>query len=171
MSRYGALSTASPDVHISSRNGTVTLTGTVSSEKDRQMLETLTRNTPGVLLVDNQLHVAYPPTGLPGQSRVFPGPPPAPIVATPAVVVPGTAPGLKVYGSTASDRRVCDDVVERLRSDSIYPAWTQDMTLSANDGDVHLQGYVRDRAKRDAIVAAVQQTPGVRTIYDELHTR
>src|ERR1043166_1912493 len=35
-------------IYVSSRNGNITLTGTVPTEQDRQVIESVVRNTPGV---------------------------------------------------------------------------------------------------------------------------
>src|SRR5436190_8420537 len=48
LSRYGDLASSAPNVQITARNGTVTLAGTVHSERERQMIEAMVKNTGGV---------------------------------------------------------------------------------------------------------------------------
>src|ERR1043166_5941021 len=57
LNRYGDLASVAPYVQMSARNGSVTLTGPVSNERERQMIEALVRNTPGVVSVNDQLQV------------------------------------------------------------------------------------------------------------------
>src|SRR5256885_4662540 len=61
LNRYGDLATTTPDVHIYSQSGTVTLTGNVPSQRERDMIESLVRNQPGVLALNDQLQVGYTP--------------------------------------------------------------------------------------------------------------
>jgi osmotically-inducible protein OsmY len=56
--RYGDLSTAAQGIQIMARNGTVQLTGSVPSERDRQLIDTVVRNTPGVLAVNDQMQIS-----------------------------------------------------------------------------------------------------------------
>src|SRR6478752_7700550 len=49
LNRYGELGTATPNVQIMARSGAVTLSGSVTSERDRQMIEAMVRNTAGVI--------------------------------------------------------------------------------------------------------------------------
>ena len=64
VNRYGDLAAATPDMRIHARNGVVTLTGTVPSDRERQMLDDVVRNTSGVVAVNDQLQITYPPTGV-----------------------------------------------------------------------------------------------------------
>src|SRR5947209_3742367 len=67
LNRYGDLAAVSPNVQIYAQNGTVTLSGSVPNERDRQMIDALVRNSSGVVSVNDQLQVSYPPTGAYGQ--------------------------------------------------------------------------------------------------------
>jgi len=58
--RYGDLSGIAPNIGVSSQNGTVTLTGSVPGEKERQMVEAMVKNTPGVVSVNNQIRISAP---------------------------------------------------------------------------------------------------------------
>src|SRR5690242_14261743 len=53
LSRYGDLATTTPDVQIYAQSGTVTLSGTVPSVRERDMIESLVRNQPGVVAVND----------------------------------------------------------------------------------------------------------------------
>jgi osmotically-inducible protein OsmY len=86
LDNYGQLGASTSNVQISSHDGTVTLKGTIPNEKDRQMVDALVRNTSGVVALNDDMQVAYPPTGF--GPRVYPATPayptPAPIINGPA---------------------------------------------------------------------------------------
>jgi osmotically-inducible protein OsmY len=57
-----------PRIQITAQNGTVTLSGNVSSEQEKQRIETTVKGTGGVASVNNQLQVSVSPTSdRPGQ--------------------------------------------------------------------------------------------------------
>jgi osmotically-inducible protein OsmY len=56
--RYGALSTLKQGIEVSARNGTVILNGNVPGEQEREMIQAMVENTPGVTSVDNRLRAS-----------------------------------------------------------------------------------------------------------------
>ncbi|HTL56746.1 MAG TPA: BON domain-containing protein [Candidatus Limnocylindrales bacterium] len=172
LNRYGDLGTIAPNVQVYSQNGVVTLTGTVRNERDREMIDALVRNTSGVTSVNDQLQVSYPPTSSYGTGpRVYTTPPvPAPVVTTPVPVVPGPVT-VPVQAATTSDQALANRIVDRLRWDSIPNSWLRNSTVTVNNGNVYLQGYVDDSRTHDAILSALQHTPGIVNIYDQLSVR
>lgn len=173
LNRYGDLATVSPNVGVQANEGTVTLTGPVPNERDRQMIDTLVRNSNGVVAVNDQMQVTYPPTGVVPSTTI-----PAPVVGTPAPVVttgptpvPATAPGFQVQAPTDADRHLADKVVHRLAWDSVPSTALQDVTVTVNNGDVYLNGVVADQEQHRQIISSVQHVVGVRTIYDHLQVR
>jgi hypothetical protein len=134
------------------------------------MIDAMIRNTPGVVSVNDQLQVAYAPTGPYSANGVYS--PPAPIAAPPPIVTPGLAPGgLRVQPSTAADRPIADSIVDELRRDSIPPEWVQNVIINVTGGTVYLQGTVADQQRREAIISAAQHARGVNAIYDQLAVR
>jgi hypothetical protein len=70
------VATAASHVLISAQNGTVTLSGAVSSEQTRQKIDAVVRNTDGVEVVNDQLLVPYTATSTYGRpARVYISPP------------------------------------------------------------------------------------------------
>jgi trimeric autotransporter adhesin len=63
LSQDTTLATIAPALQISAQNGTVTLSGNVSSEQEKQRIETAVKGTGGVASVNNQLQVSLTPTG------------------------------------------------------------------------------------------------------------
>ena len=66
-----AVSAAAPNVNVNVQNGSVVLTGTVANEQQKQQIEQIVKNTTGVSSVDNQLQVAYKPTGESQSTRIY----------------------------------------------------------------------------------------------------
>ncbi len=63
LSQDTTLATVAPTIQISAQNGTITLSGNVSSEQEKQRIETTVKGTGGVASVNNQLQVSLTPTG------------------------------------------------------------------------------------------------------------
>jgi osmotically-inducible protein OsmY len=180
LNRYGDLRAVSPDVQMYSQNGTVTLSGTVPNERDRQMIETMARNTPGVLGVNDQLQVVYPPTGAytpPPQgtytspSQVYSPPPPAAVITpTPAPVYP-VGPNMTVQATSDTDRAIAQGISERLRPQTTLNTIPSGVNINVTDGKAYVRGAVSNEEQRAAIISAVRNTPGVTAVYDELTLR
>ena len=173
LDRYGDLATVSPNVQVYSRDGVVTLNGAVRNERDREMIDALVRNTSGVTAVNDQLQISYPPTSSYGSGpRVYSTPPtPAPVVAPPPTVVPGSAAFPQVQASSTVDQALANRIIDRLRWDSVPNSWLQNATITVNNGDVYLQGYVDDAREHEGILSSLQHTAGIRNIYDQLRVR
>ncbi len=57
-----SLASISSGIMVNAQNGTVTLTGNVPSEQDKQKIESMVKNTSGVVSVNNQIQVSLRPT-------------------------------------------------------------------------------------------------------------
>jgi osmotically-inducible protein OsmY len=170
LSRYGDLASVAPNVQITARNGTVTLSGTAPSERDRQMIEAMVRNAAGVTSVNDQLQVSYSPTGAYNQpSRVYSAP--APQVVTAPLAAPGEVLNLRVQGVTDGDRILGQRIVDELRADTVLPTLVPTVNVSVAEGRVSLRGLVQNEQQRRAIISAVQRVPGVTAVYDEMRFR
>jgi osmotically-inducible protein OsmY len=171
LNRYGDLATTTPDVHIYSQSGTVTLTGNVPSQRERDMIESLVRNQAGVVAVNDQLQVGYTPTGvLNAPARVYTTPPDYVVGTAPAIVYSGNL-NLTIQASTVADRNLGQRIVDRLRSDTSLAPLASNISISVSDGRVYLRGTVDTEAEHLAIVSVVQHTYGVTAVYDQLTVR
>ena len=171
LNRYGDLATTTPDVHIYSQSGTVTLTGTVPSQRERDMIESLVRNQSGVVAVNDQLQVGYPPTGVVNAPvRVYTTPPDYVVGTAPAIVYSGNL-NLTVQAATVADRNLGQRLVDRLRSDPTLTPLSSNISISVNDGRVYLRGTVDTEEQHLSIVSVVQHTYGVTAVYDQLTVR
>jgi osmotically-inducible protein OsmY len=171
LNRYGDLATTTPNVQIFSQNGTVTLSGTVPSQREREMIESLVRNQVGVVAVNDQLQVAYPPTGVVNAPvRVYTTPPDYVVPSSPAIVYSGNL-NLTVQAVTVADRNLGQRVVDRLRNDAVLTPLAANISISVNDGRVYLRGTVDTEEQHLSIVSVVQHTYGVNAVYDQLTVR
>ena len=164
LNRYGDLADVNRDLHVDARNGVVTMTGPVRSQRDREMIDTLVRNTPGVASLNDQMQVVYPPTGV-----VNPPPYTAPVYPPAAVAIPVPAP--RVEAGRAADQPLAMRIGDQLRVEGVPADWLQNVTIRVNDGAAYVQGYVSNQQQREAIDTAVQHVRGVTAVYDQLQIR
>ena len=171
LNRFGDLATISPNIQIYAQSGTVTLTGTVPSPRERDMIESLVRNTSGVVAVNDQLLVIYPPTGaVAGPARVYSTPPDYAVDSNPTIVYSGNL-NLTIQATTIADRNLGQRIVDRFKADADLAPLASTINVSVNDGRVYLRGTVDTEAQHLAMVSIVQHTYGVGTVYDQLVVR
>lgn len=179
MDHYGNLAAAEPALGIRALDGTVTITGSTRTEMDREMIDSMVRNTAGVVAVNDELEVMYPPTGL------ISGQPPAPVYTTipsgisapaPVVIpgpaaVPGEYPNPRVRAAHESDQPLAHRIVDQLVYDTVPAEWCQSVTITAAGGNVFLQGVVDNEKEHHAILSSVQHCQGVTAVYDQVEVR
>lgn len=172
INRYGDLSTTTPDLRLYAQNGTVTLSGNVPSQREREMIESLVRNQPGVVAVNDQLTVgaAPAPTGVSGVPRVYSSSPDYGVGTPPAIVYSGRF-NVTVQATTLSDRNLGERIVDRLRADPNLQPLISAINLAINNGQVYLRGTVDTEQQHLEIVSVVQHTYGVNAVYDQLLVR
>ena len=171
LDQYGRLGAAAANVQISAQNGTVTISGPVPSEQDRQMIDTLARNTSGVVSVNDQMQSALAPTGTIGQPpRVYVVPPVEVRTPVPSEPLIG-APGLRVQPATSDDRFSADRIADGFRSGGIPMAASDSVTAIVRGNVVYLQGTVASEADRQAVLSAVEHSAGVSAVFDQLQVR
>ena len=170
LNQYGQLGAAAANVMISAQNGTVTLSGPVPSEQDRQMIDALARNTSGVSSVIDQMQPSLAPTGAYGQPpRVYVTPPVE--VRTPPATTGVITPGLRIQPATEGDRFVADTIADAFRSGAIPLSAADNITATVRGRVVYLQGIVTSEGEREAIRSAIEHTTGVSAVYDQLQVR
>lgn len=69
----GTVAVIAPNIQIMAQNGTVTLSGSVKSDQEKQRMESTVRSIPGVVSVNNRLQVSLQPTSEPSgrSSRIY----------------------------------------------------------------------------------------------------
>ncbi|PWU15140.1 MAG: hypothetical protein C5B50_15945 [Verrucomicrobia bacterium] len=179
--QYGDLAADEPNVHIHSMDGNVTLSGRVRTEREREMIDAMVRNTAGVVSVNDRLQVWYPPTGAAPTYPVAPvysTPPPTAVAPAPVItttpgrtIAPGYYPDLRMTAATSTDEITANRISDRLRESSVPREWCQGVTISVTDGDAYVSGTVDNSDQKQAIISAVQRAAGVRAVYDQLRVR
>ena len=162
------------------------------TETDRERVESLVRNTSGVVAVKDKLRVlspepgvhgafpsALPPTAIPvippSAIPVYAAPPPEvtppPTVLTmPAPVIIPDFPKLKLQAATGEDVPAANRIAQELRAEAVPMTEIDEVTILVRNGIVSLRGMAA-RETRAAIVKAVQRAGGVSAIYDQLLLR
>jgi len=182
------------DVDVDVDHGVVTLEGKVNTEADRQRIETLARQTPGVVAVKNKLQVKMPSPGdygaIPGSTTLRTAPPTAVVTEPPAVtdepalvvvpsptgqvgtaiLVPGT-PHVKIQPVTSTDQLVANRLAQDLGRAPVATGELDNVIITVNGGTATLNGTVDSQGKRDALITFLKREGGVTTVYDQLQVK
>jgi len=156
---------ASQRININSRNGMVTVNGTVPSEQDRQNIDAIIRTVSGVRSLDDQLQISQP-TGA-ADTRIYST---APVLANTAGA-PGNIFNLHVQGLNEPDRTLAQRILQELRADTILPSLLPMVSITVADGRVTLEGNVQSDQQRATIESAVRRATGGNTVNDLLQVR
>jgi len=156
--RNSDISGLAPNLNVSEQNGTVTLSGYVPSERDKQMAETLARNTAGVSAINNQIQVLPSPTG--NNARVYP--------PSSANQIAGDIFNLHVQGLNDTDRALAQRILESLRTDTALNSLLPSVNINVSSGRVVLEGRVQSDQQRKTIESVVRQASGSGNVEDQL---
>ena len=156
-----SLSQIASGVSVSARNGTVTLSGSVPTESDRQAVDTLVRNTTGVTSVMDQLQISST-AGSSGQTAYTYG----------TQQQPGAynyqQQSTQPQSTTDTDRELVDKVQNALRSNTSSSWLAQSVNVSAQNGAVTLTGTIPNDQQRQVVDNVVRNVNGVSSVYDQL---
>ncbi len=181
-------------VHIDVHHGIVTVEGKVRTDIDRERIESVIRNTTGVVALKDELKVTLPspgtygvaPSGVavtpvpvpvtPSPVPVYAAPlpdlvPTVPVVSPPAPIIVPNYPKLRVQAWSLDDQPLATRIADQLRADAVPMAGIQDVTVVVRGGNVSLKGAVDSHEDRDAIISSVQRVSGLSAIYDQLHIK
>lgn len=173
-------------VHVHVHEGIVTLDGKVRTDIDRNRIESIVRNTTGVVALKDDLKVTLPAPGVYGAAPagvvvsptvpVYAAPlpevaPPVTVVSPPPPVVVPDYPKLRVQSWSLDDQPLANRIARQLRADAVPTAGIQDVTVVVRGGNVSLKGSVDGHEDRDDIIASIQRAGGVSAIYDQLHIK
>lgn len=180
LDRHGNWAAREPKIGIRARDGIVTLTGSAGTATDRETIDTIVRNAPGVFGVNDKLELIYPPSGALAGRRpapIYTNLPaglsvPAPVtVSGPVGAVPREYPSPQVRAAGAADETLAHHIADQLIYDSVPAEWCQRVKMAAAGGNVFLQGMVSNEHERQAILSSVQNCQGVRAVYDQLEVQ
>lgn len=178
-------------VHVHVHRGIVTIDGKVRTDADRNRIESIVRNTTGVVALKDDLKVTLPSPGTYGAAPagvvvsptvvapavpVYAAPlpevaPPVTVVTPPPPVVIPDYPKLRVQPWSLDDQPLANRIARQLRADAVPTAGIQDVTVVVRGGNVSLKGSVDGHEDRDDVIASIQRAGGVSAIYDQLHIK
>ncbi len=169
-------------VHVEVHKGIVKLDGHVTTETERERIDSLVRNTPGVVGIKDDLRIGLPSPGTPLTYTPTPAipiyqaappevAPPATVVTMPPPVVIAEYPRLKLQAWTMEDQDSANRIGHQLQADQVPVAWLQDVTITVRDGNAWVRGLVDSQEQHDMLIGSVQHAGGVRAIYDQLQIR
>jgi osmotically-inducible protein OsmY len=124
------------------RNGTVTLTGYVKTPDDKEKVEREIRDIDGVASLDSKISVSEP------NSKEEPKYP------------------QDTYGTAADEqlnKRIRDKISSEISGNSY-----KDIALDTANGDIVLEGSVKDLKDQQKIMVEIQKIPGVKSVKSEL---
>lgn len=134
-------------LQLSAQNGVVTISGAVASAEEAQEFVTLVQQTPGVVSVTSNLQVV------------------------PGLFSHGGSFGQDM-GSTPADQRLVGQVRRRMVVPGTGQAGaSQSVHIVAHNGVITLAGFVSSVEQKQALEAAVQSTPGVVQVDDQLQVQ
>jgi len=143
------------NIRVMVQGGRVTLNGNIGSEQDRQVVDEVVRNTPGVVAVTDQMQIATQPTGrVQESSRVY----------QPS----GENFTLHVQGLNDADRDLAQRILEGVQTQPPANRTWPGVTINVSGGRVTLQGTVQSYEQKRAIVESVQRAAGANNVVDEI---
>ena len=161
LNSYGRLGTIAQTVQIDAQGGVLTLSGVVPTQQDRDMINEIVRNTPGVVSVTDQLQVSNWSTGS-GGSHVYSG------NQNLGADGAGQIFSLHVQGLTPADRTLAQRVINGLETDSALPNVLPKVNIEVADGRIVLRGTVQNEEQRRAIDDAIRRAAGGGAVDDQL---
>ncbi|HYG35516.1 MAG TPA: BON domain-containing protein [Clostridia bacterium] len=171
----------SPNVNVYTQKGVVTLSGTVPTDQDRRILESMVRGTSGVSSINSQLEVqtatvygsgsgAIAPTGRNDQpARAYEGQAPVPAAAPSATT--GDIFNLHVQGLNETDRSLAQRILEGLQTDPALASLLPTVNINVANGRVVLHGAVNNEQQRQTISSVVRRAAGNNVVEDQLEVR
>jgi len=184
-----ALASIAPNIDVKANNGTITLSGTVPSEQEKQRIETLAQSTSGVSRVENQLEVSLTPTSeSAGQtSRIYsnstaqasvpstPNQPNNEILSptsdrpnTTNRVFGGDSFKVNVVGGNQADQTLAQQITSSLQTDPAITSLGSGVKIALENGKATLTGTVMNEDAKNRIESAIQQIKGVTSVDNQL---
>ena len=142
-------------IDVDTRDGVVTIAGTVPTEADKTRIDSLVRRTTGVKGVNNTLTVSAATSGREPKND-----------ETKIVVKDDTTPAMKKAGNAVSDSSITTAVKTRLMTDEVARGTSID--VDTDKGVVTIAGAVPTAADKDRIGHLVAKTTGVKRVVNNL---
>jgi osmotically-inducible protein OsmY len=153
--RYGELSSLLPNIDINSDRGVVTLMGSVSNPQEKEMVDALVRNVPGVVKVNNLLRVTESDGRLEPTGRFD-------------TESPNDYFNMHVQALTDDDRVLAQRIMSDLRNDAVMASSVPKVNIFIANGEATLKGIVQTEQQRRAIADTVRGVGGIERVRNEL---
>jgi osmotically-inducible protein OsmY len=194
MNKDASLVPLTSSIQITAQNGTVTLSGTVPTEQDKQRLEMAAKSAPEVVSVNNQIQVSSQSTPAPTESssvnpsgtgqnqplsptsqstssRIYTeSQRTSPLPATDSSASTSDADSFsqKIQGISESDRDLAKQLGQQLKADSSMATMMSDVKIDLSDGKATLRGHVSSEDEKSKIEDAVKQVSGVNSVDNQI---
>jgi len=178
------------NIQITAKNGSVTLSGTVPTDQDKQRLEMAAKSTPEVVSVNNQIQVSsqsspapqesssvtpsstgqnqpLTPTSQSTSSRIYTESQrtnPLPTADSPQA----DSFSQKIQGITQSDQDLANQVSQQLKADNSMPSMMENVRIDISDGKATLRGHVSSEDEKSKVEDAVKQVSGVTSVDNQI---
>ena len=178
------------NIQITAKNGSVTLSGTVPTDQDKQRLEMAAKSTPEVVSVNNQIQVSSQSSpGRPESSSVTPSSTgqnqpltPTSQSTTSRIYTESqrTSPlpttdspqadsfSQKIQGITQRDQDLANQVSQQLKADNSMPGMMENVRIDISDGKATLRGHVSSEDEKSKVEDAVKQVSGVTSVDNQI---
>jgi hyperosmotically inducible protein len=154
-------------IEVHTKNGVVTLTGTVPTEADKTRIAGIVQRTTGVKRVDNNLTVsAVGTTGRADADKEHKVVIKDDVKDTKVVIKDDTTPALKKGAKTTADAAITSAVKTKLLGDTQVAGSKID--VDTTDGVVTLTGEVGSEAEKTEAIRLAKTTTGVKRVVDKL---
>lgn len=154
-----SLSDASQTVSFSSDNGTVTLNGTVATEKEKKDLESRLRGMAGVNRVENNLQIAPRTSSSTSSSN-------SPLTSPSALRTSGGMANGQAL--TESDRNLNTQIWSAFKTDPSLRDVTSGVSIRTDDGVVALNGSVATEQEKAELESRIERMTGVKEVENNL---
>ena len=138
------------------KDGVVTVTGTVVSQSQADRIVELAQKTPGVVSVTNQLKIV-PDEGLNTGN---------PTLQERGEIVEQGEKELDEAADISGDARILNEIKAKFASDDLIKS--RGIRTEATEGVVVLTGTVRTREEEEQVIRLANSVPGVREVRSEI---
>ena len=174
----GTLAVLPPNLQILTQKGTVTLSGSVQSDQEKQRMESIIRGVSGVASVNNHLQVSLQPTSehlllsltsdKPNDtSRVYAKDQSASATSS-ATAQTADSSNANIQASTDADRTLGQQIMKDVCANEALAAFVPMINIKVDSGQVSLRGTVKSDQEKQNLEAAVQKVSGVTKVDNEL---
>jgi osmotically-inducible protein OsmY len=189
MNKDSSLVPLTSSIQITAQDGTVTLSGNVPSEQDKQRAEAAAKSASNVVSVNNQLQVSGQPVLPSDQSSVTPSStgqsqPLSPTSQqtsariyteaqkdsslSPTGVTEPDSFSQNIQGLSESDRPLAQQIGQELNAEPSTAGLVSNLKIEVSDGKATLRGNVNSEDEKTQVESAIKKVSGVTSVDNQL---